>query len=359
MRFSGHRGRTRASAPSCLLALVLACPLLGIAACRSPEHRRVVEFSGPTMGTTWSVKVVTGPGGLRGDERGVIDRQIRDVLARINMLMSTWAPDSELSRFNRTTSLEPFPISAETAEVFRWSLEIAEMTGGAFDVTVSPLVEAWGFGAASEATGPPDADALARVRDITGVRHVELDPGGRWIRKRRAEVQCDVSALAPGYAADRVAALVRNRGFMDYLVDIGGELVARGRNDKGQLWQVAVERPLPQGRVIERVVPLADAAIATSGDYRNYREVNGERIAHILDPRSGFPVRHRLTSATVVDALGVRADALATALMVLGPEDGKTLARRLDLAALLLVRNAAGEVDHWMSPRFEALMRTR
>lgn len=310
------------------------------------------------MGAAWSVKLVPGAQGLSSEESTDLDRRIRDDLARVNLLMSTWDPDSELSRFNRTAGSEPFPVSTETFEVFRWAFELADLTGGALDVTVAPLVEAWGFGRADRAAAPPDEQTLARLHDATGMRHLELDPDRHWVRKRRPDVQVDFSSLAPGYAADRIATLLEGRGFMNFLADVGGELVARGRNDQGKPWQVAVERPDVNGRVVERIVPLTDAAIATSGDYRNYREVNGERFAHIIDPRTARPVRHRLASVTVVDSRGVRADALATALMVLGPDEGRALARRLDLAVLLLLRNPAGGIDDWMSPRFEALMRT-
>ena len=346
----GHFGPKRGRRLAVAAGVLLLMPTFGCA--REPP--RTVELGGPTMGTTWAVKVVPGPDGLPHEAIQDLDRTVRDDLARINLLMSTWDPDSELSRFNGTSSLQPVPVAPETFAVFRWAVDLAELTGGALDVTVAPLVEAWGFGTATgTAAGTLDHETLARLRDGTGVRHLQLDPDGSWVRKTRPDVQVDFSALAPGYAADRLAALIERRGHADFLVDVGGELVARGRNARGEPWQIAVERPDARGRQVERVVPLIDTAIATSGDYRNYREVDGERISHILDPRSGRPIRHRLASVTVVDPLCVRADALATALMVLGPDEGKALATRLDLAALMLVRMETGAFDEWMSPRFE------
>ena len=335
-----------------LLVLLAAC------AGGDEEARRTVEFSGPAMGASWSVKMVPGPQGLPGDESREIDRLLRDDLERIDQLMSTWDPESELSRFNAATSTGPFPVAPETFEMFRWSAEMAALTGGALDVTVAPVVQAWGFGAAAGSLGSPDEETIAKLRQRTGMHLLELDPDGQWVRKTRPDVQVDFSALAPGYAADRLAAIMERRGYHDVLVDVGGELVGRGRNERGQPWQVAVERPDVKGRAIERVVSLRDSAIATSGDYRNYREVDGERVSHIVDPRTGRPIRHRLASVTVVDTRGVRADALATALMVLGPDEGRELAERLNLAALLLVRGPSGAIDGWASPAFDALMGT-
>jgi thiamine biosynthesis lipoprotein len=295
---------------------------------------------------------------LSSGRRADLDREIRDTLTRIEALMSTWDPESELSRFNRSAGTDPFAVAPETVEVFRWAVTLGEESGGALDVTVSPIVEAWGFGAAAAASPPaPGAEAIARLLEATGLRHLELDPDGKWVRKRRPDVQCDFSALAPGYAADRLGALLAERGLADFLVDVGGELVARGRNAGGAAWQIAIERPGTGPRRIARVVPLRDVAIATSGDYRNYREVNGARVSHVIDPRSGRPITHRLASVTVVDRLAVRADALATALMVLGPDEGLALARRLDLAALLMVRTDTGGFDEIMTPRFTALLK--
>jgi FAD:protein FMN transferase len=339
---------------------VLALPVLAIVAtataCSAPGAPRLIELSGPTMGTTWSVKLVPGGLALDAGELARLDGQIRDVLGRVEALMSTWNPDSELSRFNRARTTEPFPVSPETFAVFHAAVELAGQTDGALDVTVLPLVHAWGFGANGRAGGgAPDEPTIASLLEATGVRHLELDPGGRWVRKHRPDVECDFSALAPGYAADVIAGLLTARGFDGFLLDVGGELVARGRNADGQAWQVGVDRPQEQRGMAAAVVPLVDAAIATSGDYRSYREVDGVRLAHIIDPRTGRPIRHSLASVTVVDPSCMRADALATALMVLGPDEAMSLARRLDLAALLLVRGTDGGFEARTTPRFDAL----
>lgn len=344
-----HRAR-RAGALAASIAVALA------AACGGGRpDRRTFDFRGPTMGTTFSVKIVTGPEGLAGATRTVLDRSIRAELERINALMSTWDPESELSRFNRSTSLDPIPVAPETFDVFRWAVELAAATDGALDVTIAPLVDAWGFGPGGRRDRTPDDDEIARLREAVGTHFLELDGAARTVRKSRPEVRCDFSALAPGYAADRLWTLLSEQGIADFLVDVGGELRARGRNDAGAPWQIAIERPLEVGRVIERLIPISDRAIATSGDYRNYYELKGERVAHILDPRTGRPIRHRLASVTVIDELAVRADALSTALMVLGPDDGFALAERLDLAALFILRNDDGGFTERATPRFDAL----
>lgn len=310
------------------------------------------------MGSTWSVKLVPGSGALAAGERESIDRQIRDLLTRIEGLMSTYDPASELSRFNQSRSVEPFPVAPETFAVFAWAARLAAETDGAFDVTVLPILRAWGFGpAADDHAAPPDDATLAALRANAGMDLVELDPHGAWIRKRTPEVECDLSALAPGYAADRIAELLEARDQAGFLVDVGGELVARGVNADGRPWRVAIEQPEEGTRQIARVIPLDHRAIATSGSYRNYREVNGRRLAHVIDPRTGRAVDHRLVSVSVVAAECVRADALATALLVLGPDAGPALAERLELAALFLIRTDQGVEERRTAP-FDGLVST-
>jgi len=339
--------------PRHLPALLLVCATTA-AACTGANVPGAIRIGGPTMGSTWSVTIVPGPDGLAAAGVDDLRRDVSAYLDRIDVLMSTWNADSELSHFNRSSSLEPFPVSGETFEVLEWASRVTRETGGAFDITVGPLVDAWGFGTGDDVP-PPTDDLVDRLRAHTGMDQLALDPEGPSVRKHHADVRGDVSALAPGYAADGIVGLLRERGFSDVLVDVGGELAASGHNEDGRPWRVAVELPEGSGRDAVAVVELSDAGMATSGDYRNYREVNGERVAHIIDPRTGRPIGHRLASATVVDRLAVRADALATALMVLGPEDGLALAERLDVAALLVVRDENGGFTTRASSRFEAL----
>ena len=329
-----------------------------VCTCAPSPGRRSVEFRGPTMGTTFSVKVVTGPDGpidLNESVRAAVDESIRSQLARVDALMSTWDPESELSRFNRSTSLEPFAISRETFEVFQQALDLGALTNGALDVTVGPLIDAWGFGPGGQGEQPPAEQEIARLREAVGPQHLELDASASTVRKTRPDVRCELSAVAPGYAADRLSALLSEWGFVDFLVDVGGEMRARGRNDAGMPWQIAIEQPDERGRTIGRIIPVSDLAVATSGDYRQYYEVDGKRMAHILDPRVGRPIQHGLASVTVLDDLAVRADGLSTALMVLGPDEGFALAERLDLAALFIMRDDSDGFMERATRRFDAL----
>lgn len=325
-----------------LAAALSFSPAHGAAQAPVPTIRHTIEFRGLTMGGTFSVKVVTGRDELESTGFGDVDRALRAALDRINRLMSTWDPDSELSRFNRSTSLEPFVVSPETFEVFKWSIEVGLLTGGALDVTIGPLVDAWGFGPGGPRKSLPTNEEIARLREAMGPGRIELNPAALTVRKTRPEVRCDLSSVVPGYAVDRLWTELANRGFMDFLVDVGGEVRTRGRNETGAPWQVAIERPEPQGDAIQRLVPISDLAITTAGDYRKYREVDGQRITHILDPRTGRPLTHRLASVTVIDPLAVRADAFDTALMVLGIDEGMALATKLNLAALFIQRTGNG-----------------
>jgi thiamine biosynthesis lipoprotein len=302
--------------------------------------RHVTEFRGLTMGGTYSVKIVTARDELDTPGLSTVDQALHSTLNRINALMSTWDPDSELSRFNRSRSVAPFALSPETFEVFTWSLDVGALTGGALDVTIGPLVDAWGFGPSGPRQVLPTRDDIARLR------------------KARPDIECDLSSVVPGYAADRLARELTDRGFTDFIIDVGGEVLARGRNQTGTPWQIGIERPQAHGGTVERVVPLSDLAITTAGDYQKYREVDGQRVTHILDPRTGRPLTHRLASVTVIDPLAVRADAFDTGLMVLGTDEGLALATKLNLAALFIERTNDGFSER-ATPRFEEIIAKR
>jgi thiamine biosynthesis lipoprotein len=334
-----------------LQAGVLLVAVALAAGCAGTEAPRTVEFSGLTMGSTWSVKVVPPAEGLAAEAAGDVSASIRNILDRIDTLMSTWKPESELSRFNVSSSTEPFEVAPETYAVFALSKQIHEDTGGAFDPTIGPLIDAWGFGVDRD-VAPPDEATVARLMSSTGMALVELDPAGRWVRKVEPGVRVDFSAIAPGYAADLIADDLVRRGLSDFLVDVGGELVGHGTNERGEPWQIGVERPQQVGRAVARVVPIADQALATSGDYRNFREIDGERFTHILDPRAGRPVHHTLASVTVVAERAGRADALATALMVMGPAEAPAFAAAHGIAALFLIRRPDGSFEEEQSPAF-------
>lgn len=326
-------------------ALVLAGLPILLGACAEGESYQRLE--GATMGTYY---VVTSR--CPGIERDALDTAVRETLARVNAQMSTYQPDSELSLFNGAGEGVWQPVSAELAEVLGAAAEIAELSGGAFDVTVGPLVNLWGFGPAGRVDAAPDEAAIAAARQRVGRQYLTLDGTRLRVRKDRA-LYVDLSAIAKGHGVDRLARTLDERGCTDYLVDIGGEVIGRGRSTRGGAWRVGIEVPDPERLGgVQRVIALADRAIATSGDYRNFIDLDGARLSHTVDPRTGRPVTHALASVSVVHPSAMWADGLATALNVLGPEVGYQLAEREGLAAFFLTRAAAG-----FEERYTAAMR--
>lgn len=315
---------------SCLLSILLS------SACEQSDS---FLFSGPTMGTIYNVKVVPVPA---ESKRQRLATGIRATVDRINQRMSTYRDDSELSRFNRSSPGSWFELSAETAEVISLGLQISELTAGSFDMTVGPLVNLWGFG--PDAGGdsiPSDADILAAMQTV-GYRNIELRTTHPAAILKRKDVYIDLSAIAKGYAVDKVAEFLESQGIVNYLVEIGGELKARGRKHNGELWQVAIESPSGAGQVPYRILPLGNISVATSGDYWNYFEVDGIRYSHTIDPTSGRPITHNVASVTVLDASTATADALATAFYVLGMEAGLAVANEHNLAVLFIEKQGTG-----------------
>ena len=347
-----RHSRTRKPSPLIGVGSAAALLLLGPLAYGDPSPRRQLTFVGETMGTTYAVKVVSSrPGGPR-------QRQIRQAvlaaLEQVDSRMSTYRPSSELSRFNRWQETTPFEVSGPTFEAFRLALEASEVSGGAFDVTVGPLVEAWGFGPGGRRSRQPSEDDIRELLAVTGYRSLELDASAQTIRKKIPEIYCDLSGVAKGYGVDRVATALDGLGAAHYMIEVGGEIRTRGRNLEGRAWQLAIESPTAAG-AIHRVVPVSGAALATSGDYRNQYDLEGLRVSHTIDPRVGRPVEHSLASVSVVHSRCALADAFATALMVLGPDEGWRLAVRENLAALFLIRDSETGLVEKMSPAFDEL----
>ena len=336
-----------------LLVTVLAGSSVGVAAC-APTETGLHIFDGATMGTTYAVRVVTVDAWDQS-RRDRIRNLIQAALDDVESKMSHYRPSSELSRFNRARVTAPFRVSRQTFEVVWHAYELSELTGGALDVTVGPLVNAWGFGPVEPDILPPDAELLARLRDHMGYPKLELDAAASTLRKTDPELECDLSAVAKGYSVDQVVAGMRREGLTRFMVEVGGEVVAVGLNQQGGPWRIAIERPVIEGGV-QRVVPLTAHAMATSGDYRNVREIDGRLFSHTIDPRTGWPVAHQLASVSVIAELCVVADGLATALEVLGPDDGYALAVERGWAALFLVRDDTGAISEHATPAFEALL---
>jgi len=319
-----------------------ACLLLASCA-PATDERPLAAFEGETMGTYYRVKVA-GEEMTEERRRTVHEAAVAEMEA-VNSRMSTYLEDSEISRFNRHPEASPFTVSAATMEVLRTAIEISDKTDGAFDVTVGPLVEAWGFGPSPTPPRQLDGTELASLLERIGYHKLRLDEAASTVTKSLGELHCDLSGIAKGYAVDRVAERLASLGIADYWVEIGGEVRAAGTNARDTAWRLGIERPQLLPGAVQRIVPLEDLAVATSGDYRNYREIDGERYSHLIDPRSGRPIRHHLASVSVFHPRCAVADAWATALMVMGEEEGYERAADEGLAALFLVRDGDGLVE--------------
>ena len=286
------------------------------------------------MGTFYTVKVV---GLAEGAPARELHRRIEALLAAINRAMSTYDLDSELSRFNANTSTDWVTVSPELQQVAATAQEISRMTDGAFDSTVGPLVNLWGFGPTATAAEPPPTAAIRQALARVGHSRLATRAVPPALRKSHPDLELDLSAIAKGYAVDAVAELLQRQGHAHWLVEIGGELRARGRNARDALWQIGIERPASIGRGLSTVIALRDEAVATSGDYRNFYRLAGRQYSHIVDPASGRPVVRDVAAVTVVHGSAMYADALATALMVMGEAAAFELATAHDLAVLLLM----------------------
>jgi FAD:protein FMN transferase len=293
------------------------------------------------MGTTYSVKVIASA--VNSVE---LKAKIDTELIRINDLMSTYQPDSELSRFNRSVVGEWFDISPDTMDVIRIAREINRLSEGSFDITVGPLVNLWGFGPDPASSELPSNEAIAAATARVGFGHLRLGDGKLM---KDVDTYVDLSAIAKGYGVDRVTALLDAGGFKNYLVEIGGELGARGLNERGGPWRIAIERPDVAERVPFVTITFSDRGMATSGDYRNYFEKDGIRYSHTIDPATGRPVTHTLASVTVIAPTAALADGLATAIDVMGPEKGLAMAEAHHIAAFAIIKSEGGFVERHTS----------
>lgn len=294
------------------------------------------------MGSAWTVKVA-GALPMPAEE---LRAGIQARFEAVNQALSTWRADSALSRFNDDDSGEWRDVDPELAAVMAYALTLAEASDGAYDITVGPLVNLWGFGPDPATHRVPDPQAIAAARERVGWRKVEVDETRRRARKQPG-VRVDLSSLGKGRGVDRVAEYLDGAGVSNYLIDLSGKLRARGHNAAGRPWRVAVERPgadagNDSALVQTEVVTLHDASVATAGDYRRFFETGGRHYSHIIDPRTGAPVIHHTVSATALDSGCMQADAWATVFMVMTPEKALALADARHLEALLIERSPAG-----------------
>lgn len=296
----------------------------------------LISLSGRTMGTTYSVKLSSLPEGVTADELQV---EIDLALEKVNDQMSTWREDSEISRFNRSRDTDWFPVSKETAYVVQTAIEMSQKTEGAFDVTVGPLVNLWSFGPDKAERKIPPRAVIDKTRSRVGFEFLRVRQFPPALKKTRADLYVDLSAIAKGFGVDQSAELLRARGIDSYMVEIGGEVRTQGTKPDGKAWRVGIETPTPFSRGIRRVLELSGESLATSGDYRNFAVIDGKHYSHTIDPRTGRPVEHGLASVSIVAENCMLADAYATAILVMGPDAGYNWAKDNNIAAFLIVRD--------------------
>jgi len=336
---------------SCYAKMNVAFLLLLVFMTVCGEQKEVV-FDGATMGTTYQIKLVVG---YFKSTSGLKDN-IENRLQAINQSMSTYLPDSEISRFNAIQDTwEKLAVSDDFLQVILAARDIYEKTGGAWDGTIKPLVNLWGFGNTRQKHQVPDEAEIKKQMRWIGFEHIDISSEG-YLQKKKSRVTLDLASIAKGYAVDQVSRLLQTSGIESFLVEIGGEVFAEGYRKDGKPWRVGINYPsITAGATdVYQVVPLHNRAMATSGDYRNYFEADGKRFSHIIDPRTGYPVKNGVVSVSIVAENCMFADGLATAIVVMGLEHGMALINSLrDVEGFIIVRNTDDEYAHFASDDFK------
>ena len=308
--------------------------IIGVSACQQTNHE-ILVLNGLTMGTTYSVKINADNAFV---EKNKISDGIDEILSEINQSMSTYIKESELSNINFSTISDWQSISDDLFEVIDHAINVSLKTNGAFDITIAPLVNLWGFGPDKLQNKIPTDEIIELTKKNTGYKKIFIDKSLKKISKFDPNLHIDLSGIAKGFAVDKIARYLDKRGFKNYLVEIGGELIGKGLNKDNEIWQIGIENPDNNSDTIKRIVRLKDMAMATSGNYMNYFEKDGVRYSHTINPVTGKPIKHKLASVTVLDNSAMNADALATAFMVLGSEKALSLADNLEIAIYLIIK---------------------
>lgn len=319
--------------------------------------RKAVMFSGQTMGTTYHITVITGYFKKLSGLKEKIDGRLEE----INQSMSTYRKDSEISRFNAWHQIgQKFQVSEDFFQVMTVAQNIYGLTGGAWDGTLKPLIDLWGFGSSTQQQRVPSKAEIQVLLPNIGFHHIEIG-AGRYLVKKNAAVTLDFASIAKGYAVDQIAALIQTEGIDNFLVEIGGEVFASGLRKDGQQWRVGINMPQQDAPFdqVYKAVSLSGKAFATSGDYRIYFEKGGRRYSHILDPKNGYPIANQVVSVSILADTCTFADGLATAVMVLGADKGLALVNRLaGIECLIVVQDHDGALNDYVSTGFKAYVRT-
>lgn len=342
------------------LLLFLSICFFALVGC-SQSKNNVLKLSGSAFGTTWHITVFNSEAesgsehssnGFNPETEKALANAIETVLVDINQSMSTYIADSELNQFNGAELNTWITASDDLRRCLQIAQDVSYKTQGAFDITVGPLVDLWGFGPEVVQPEVPEAELLSRALEKVNFRALEIKD--EQIRKT-SDIALDLSAVAKGYAVDRVAEVLKEQGFNNFLVEIGGELRLSGINPRNSKWRIGVESPSGVTGQTQRAIAVTNRSVATSGDYRNYFEVEGKRFSHTINPITGMPITHSLASVTVIADNTALADALATGMNVMGPEAAMALARKENIAIYLIVKTDSGfEERH--SPAFSAYL---
>ncbi|MFW5500956.1 MULTISPECIES: FAD:protein FMN transferase [unclassified Maridesulfovibrio] len=319
-----------------LVVLLLLSALMLVGCENSSEP---VRIQGRAIGTTYSITAYGLPENLSPED---LRNGVEQVVAGVNSAMSLFKPDSELSRFNAYRKEDWFPVSKELAGVVHTAKAVNRITGGAFDITIAPLVNLWGFGPDKRPEIIPTEDEIKEAKANVGSDLIEVRFDPPALKKLTPAITLDLAAIAKGYCVDAVSSWLKASGISSYMVEIGGEIRTGGVKPDNAPWRIAVEKPVSMERSVQALISLSGEAMATSGDYRNYYEIEGKRYSHIIDPGTGRPITHTLVSVSVVDETCSRADAFATGLTVLGPEKGIALAKECNLSAFFIVKTPDG-----------------
>ncbi|SLN67541.1 Thiamine biosynthesis lipoprotein ApbE precursor [Roseovarius albus] len=338
--------------------LVAIFALLALTACWGEGEAEVLRLSGETMGTTYNITAV----GEELDEEAIATAVV-DALAMVNASMSNWDPESEVSKFSALKTLDAIPVSSGLARLMAVANEVNDQSEGRFDVTLDPLISLWGFGPRKPEDPVPSDEEITQAWLQVGQGHLlTLDAEAQTLTKSHPDVSLNLSAIAKGFGIDAVATALQAQGLENYMVEIGGDLVAEGRNPKGEPWRIGVEKPQLGAQSVQVVVPLLGQGLATSGDYRNFFEHEVQRYSHIIDPTTGRPITHATTSVTVIADTAMLADAWATAMLVLGAEAGLELAEAHKLAVFFISRDVSLGEDAYItaqSSAFHALLQAQ
>lgn len=299
-----------------------------------PEDQ--AALGGKTMGTTWSLQIARP---LTTGERGKLQQRLTSELDSIERVFSTWNPDSAISRFNESKSTETIPVTWPLAQVLASALDLSRQTEGAFDPTMGPLIELWGFGSGGRRTEPPTPDEISTALTKCGADKLTVTLNPPTLRKAIPDLEVNPSALVEGYAADQLRHLLKSSGYEGWLLEIGGDILADGLSPDGRPWRVGIQTPGAALNDSFSDLPLSNQALATSGTYRQRFEHGGRIYSHLIDPKTGWPIETKLVSVSVVSPSCMKADAFATALMILGRQRGEPLAQRQGLRVFWIEEN--------------------